>query len=288
MDQISAPTPLTEIAVCSGAGDSLRACRAIDAFGRTVQRFDRADGWNPQAKQVCEAMRRAICEQHALKPQEFEIRPQSWIEPADGSPDAFRTGWALLLRTRAEHRELVDPVRVDAFRVASLLNRRASRLRQVVTAGAAPSAVALESQITLEHLASEPLLGARLKTAIDVYVAEHPTLRLAGMLKRRPGRDLSRRSLSVGGARLDAAKLAGRTRHVSVVGTDKSTGESCRLDRVLFDERWRRLIAAAIEDPLARLTLEVEHEILDTGRSKPRHTYTLVDVIVSERSSAVA
>jgi hypothetical protein len=288
MDHTSASTTLSEIAVCGGAGDSLRARSAIDAFGRAAQRFDRVDGWNPQARRLCEAMLRAICAEHSLDPQDFEIRPQSWIEPMDGNPDAFRTGWALLLRTRFEHCGLDGLYRADAFRVATLLHRPANRMRQVDPVETAPSTDAPESQITMDHLTSEPLLGARLKSAIDIHVAGYPTLRLAGMFSRRPGRNFSSQRLSIGCARVRAAKLDGRTRHVTVTGINKSTGKSCRLDRVRFDEPLRRLIAAAIEQPSAPLTMEIVCESLDTGRAKPRQHHKLVDLIVTDRLSADA
>jgi hypothetical protein len=283
MDQTSAPTTLTEIAVASGAGDNLRVYSAVDALGRTVQRFDRVDGWSAQAKQLCEAMHRVISTMHGLSPQEFDIRPQSWIEPADDAPGAFRTGWALLLRSRPECAELVDQCRADAQRIATLLQRPTNQMRRANPAGSALVSDAAESHITLEHLANEPLLGARLKTAVDVHVAGHPVLRLMGVLRRRANRGFSSQTLSIAGGRLTEAKLAGRTRHVSVIGTNKSTGESFRQDRVRFEDRWRRQIAAAIEQPSARITMEIVCETVDTGRAKPRRHYKLVDLNVPDR-----
>ncbi len=287
MDQTSATTSLTEIAVASGAGDNLRAYSAVDAFGRTVQRFDRVDGWCAQAKQLCEAMHRVICAMHGLSPQEFDIRPQSWIEAADSAPGAFRTGWALLLRSQPERMELVGQCRADAHRIATLLQRPTNQTRRASPAGTVPIPNAAESHITLEQLANEPLLGARLKTAVDVQVAGHSALRLIGVLRRGANRGFSSQSLSIAGGRLTEAKLAGRTRHVSVIGTNKITGESFRQDRVRFEDRWRRQIAAAIEQPAARITMEIVCETVDTGRAKPRQHYKLVDLIVADRSEPV-
>jgi hypothetical protein len=284
MDQTSAHT-FTEIAVCSGAGDRLQAYSASDASGRTVQRLDRIDVWNQQAKHLCAAMLRVLCKQHSLDPLNFEIQPQIWADPADGGGQGlFRTGWALLVRTTAAQVDDIETYRRDAWNVAALLRRSQFCPRRPSPTDAAAAAPDPVSELTLEHLAGEPLLGARLKTSIDVLVAGAPALRLTGVLRRRAVRTFSTETVSITRARLRLAKLDGRTHYVAVTGTEASTGEKFTEDRVRFDATWLKQIAAAIEHPSDRLVMQIVRETLDSGRAKPRHHYKLIGLVVASRS----
>lgn len=282
------PNNFTEIAVCSGSDDGLTAYQSVDTSGRAVQRFNRADGWNPQARQLCEAMLRAICARHAIKNSIFDIQAQSWVDRADCAPGSFRTGWVLLV-AQSTAPEMVDQFRLDAHQIASLLRRPGGKVRPANRPRSETIQAASKSTIELElHFLNEPMLGARLKSPLDVEVSGYPMIRLAGVLSRRSARDFASVELLIDGARLEGAKLAGRSRHLSISGTDSATGESFREDRVRFEDRWRGLIAAAIERPSAPIVMRLKRETIDTGRASPRKQFKLVDLVVGGQLKTAA
>lgn len=281
-------SPLTQIAVLSGAGDRLRVFLDNGPDGRPTQQFDRIDVWNPQARQMGLAMLRALCALHALDPQEFEIRPQTWPDPSSSDVNVFRAGWSLMARISPLETELLERCRRDAHRVAALLQRTPGRTRSPRPRDSASSTSESESRLTLDSLAGEPMLGMRLKASIEVEVTGYPALHIGGVLRRRSTRNFSSETIAVVKVRLRVAKLDGRTRYVSISGVDASSGAAFKEERVRFDEKWRQQIAACIGQSSSQLQMQVAQETLDTGRAKPRRHHKLVGLTILNQSTPLS
>lgn len=267
-----------EILICRSAIAALVASSAIGADGHAVTRWNSDDLVPPKAREFGHSALATVAAFSGIDETLFSISVQTQVTEEACDTAKVYGGIALLLRT--DDLSQVANARSVANDFAAALGKPMEvQVEYGCTDSAEPSEHHFRTSrfLCVDDLVSASFLGVRIEVPLELVVPGHACYQLQGRFRRRKGRSFASRKLTIRG-HLRGIKVGGRTNRMFVNATDLETKQVFGNHPILFDNKFRELLAQALANPSSSLQLALVVQQLDDGRSKPRIKYVVENV----------